>query len=290
MLRVCLSLLGVACLASCRAETDDAASLVQARVEAEAGSELGTSRMDWMHNIFGNRTKKAQTPKKKSRVDCDLHPDLCKEPFNCQDFGRKDDFDWMVNGMAKNGHANPHAWCASVDYEPYAKQCLQTKDLMTAAWTQYNWTRDTHPWILEIDASYCFIEGHCTNTAVTEHTTLDEADKMCDERFGKEAWNKFPSLFKSDLGRFTSHLTQIKPKDGFHSREATKFFMHAACAMGNYHCDVIYCRETYCKMPHYQQNYKHLEPETPGHLLRELDRPSWLPHKFQDPHQSPHKQ
>lgn len=40
-----------------------------------------------------------------------------------------------------------------------------------------------------------------------------------------------------------------------------QLFGQLACAMGNFHCDVLYCRETHCKKPINKQRYGHLAPK-----------------------------
>jgi len=201
--------------------------------------------------------------------DCDKNPGMCAPPFNCQTWTYGDMARIFVEGMAVNGEPNLRSWCLVPMYESYMRTCLVDKDLVKAGKIQYEWSLNMHAGVDEADASYCFIEGHCTNTAVTNETTLEEANKMCDERYGHEEWTKTASLAKSaDAMAAVSAIPLLNMRGGFHDPRTTKYFLMAACAMGNYHCDVVYCKETYCKNPYYVRKYGHLLPRAPGHLLQ----------------------
>merc|ERR1712183_376742 len=102
-----------------------------------------------------------------------------------------------------------------------------------------------------MDASYCFMEGHCANTKVTLSTTLEEATHMCDKRYGRKAWTSVSFTNK------ISSPTMVNQSSGFRDYNLTRTYALMACAMGNYHCDVIYCRETYCKNTTYSEKYHH---------------------------------
>eukprot|EP00415_Alexandrium_ostenfeldii_P004556 UN4556 len=155
--------------------------------------------------------------------------------------------------------------------------CIVEKDLVKAGHIQYQWSVDQKSGIDELDGSYCFIEGHCTNEAVTNQTTVEEATQMCDERYGREGWSTVGSIKSMPMMMEAMHtvpLADTQGADGFHDARGTKLFLKLACAMGNYHCDVMYCKETYCKNPYYVKKYSHLLPKAPGHLLQSRD---WLP-------------
>lgn len=168
--------------------------------------------------------------------------------------------------VAVDGHVNFHSWCRSPKYwSSVVKHCLVEKDLVKSAWTLYNLSKtDALPsFVPEMDASYCFIEGHCTNEAVTASTTVEQAESMCDARYGHSAWAE--DFGWKDLGGVDD--PSLYSNDGFKDGNLTRLFLKLACAMGNYHCDVIYCKETYCKQPYYINKYGHLLPKVPGHLL-----------------------
>jgi len=280
---VCLSMpvklaacfLGAALSASA---SDDAAVLVQSAVQAhqQAASSAGVDRVKLVASLASGQMPTA-TP-----FDCEKAPKLCEEPFNCQTFNPAEIMAETIakRGLAANGEANLKLWCAAPMYQDYVHTCLVKKDLVAAAQIQYEWSLTqkigmTNVGIDEVDASYCFLEGHCTNTAVTNETTLEDSYKMCDDRYGHLGWTKFGSLSfaRDDVPDVMQAMPKAIPQiaTGFHQPAITKLFLKAACAMGNYHCDVVYCKETYCKKPYYINKYKHLEPKAPGHLLQSRD-------------------
>lgn len=187
--------------------------------------------------------------------DCAAFPELCQAPFNCDqhDLG-KEVGQVLAKGMGYHG-VNLPLWCFAPQYAPYASQCV-AGDLDRAGKTLFELTKagTFGENVLEMDASYCFIDGHCTNSEVTNSTTLEEATRMCDERFGREAWVHAGNLLSTLKSTMTSPLPNA---NGFTSQEQTRPFLLFACAMGNYHCDVRYCHETYCKDEYYIRKYSH---------------------------------
>lgn len=182
--------------------------------------------------------------------DCTEHPQLCQAPFNCQ-AAEPSRIQWgTIDGP------NMQIWCNATAYEDYVAECLVKKEMVSAGHIQYESTvAGNHgKFTAELDGSYCFIEGHCLNTAVTNSTTLEEANHMCDQRYGHERWTSFGSLHSQD--KLPSAMP-ANPANGFTAQEQTTPFLLAACAMGNYHCDVVYCKETYCKNDYYVQKYGH---------------------------------
>lgn len=207
------------------------------------------------------------------RFNCSWMDLLCEEPFACRDFNKAAFVAEITErGVAPAGHPNFKAWCLNPQYGPYAHACLVEKDLVKAAHVQYNATvaGKFGPNTADLDGSYCFIDGHCVNNAVTKDTTLDEATAMCNARFG-HAWTTYVSA-------------QSPPEDkigwgappgwlgagGFTSAQQTRPYMLAACAMGTYHCDVMICKETYCKEKSFVEKF--------GHFLEEnkWDDGGWL--------------
>lgn len=202
----------------------------------------------------------------KSGFDCSSYPALCVEPFNCQ---TSDGSQGIGPGaaIAKNGHANLQSWCQVPQYHEFVGQCIVEKDLVKAGHTQYTNTKaGKHgPNTFQMDGSYCFIEGHCLNQAVSENTTLEEAESQCDARYGHEAWTTMGDHQSHDTMThlsFMSNLGKLDLSNGFPGKEGTQGFLLMACAMGNYHCDVMYCKETYCKDQDMIQKY--------GHFLEDL--------------------
>jgi len=192
--------------------------------------------------------------------DCAAHPAMCLPPFNCHQTSRTALTQWSQEGWGKGGRPNWSTWCLDARYEPYASKCA-AGDLDGAGLVQYQLTTagkfGEHT--AEMDASYCFMDGHCTNTAVTNSTTLAEAIQMCDDRFGREAWTSYGkenSLPEHEIGFALEDLATLS--NGFTDPKQTRPFILAACAMGNYHCDVRYCQH-YCKSEHYARKYGYLE-------------------------------
>lgn len=199
--------------------------------------------------------------------DCKTYPLLCEEPFNCQSATV---FDLQL--AAKQGHANLRMWCQNPQlYRTIITQCLVNKDLKRSALDLFDWQVSYHQ--DELDASYCYLEGHCTNEEVTDNTTLKEAEEMCDKRFGHPGWTEslVPDVI-STWGAINMDVLLwkpiIDPINGAHEHELTKLRAKTSCIMGSYHCDVSYCKNTYCKISYYVKKYGHLLPKIPGHLLK----------------------
>merc|ERR1719433_1914021 len=85
----------------------------------------------------------------------------------------------------------------------------------------------------ELDGSYCFIEGHCTDTKVTLNTTLAEAEKLCDEKYPD--WEK---VGMDDLSKARAK-GGFSRQDGLVNTEISRVCGTVACAMGNYHCELF---------------------------------------------------
>jgi len=230
---------------------------ISAQVQAGStgGLELG-SRAELLSNLTQQKTT--------GSFSCKEMPNMCQEPFNCDTFSSGPAIaGYLAMGLARNGHANPRTWCLASMYAPYADLCLgPQRDLVKAGKLQYKNTLEGKygKYTAELDGSYCFIEGHCTNEAVTNSTTLEEAEEHCDRRYGHLRWTTFPSPISGGIGS-----ALVPPADGgangFKDKMQTEPFLVAACAMGNYHCDVMYCKETYCKNEYYVKKY--------GHFLKE---------------------
>lgn len=205
--------------------------------------------------------------------DCKSYPHMCKPPFNCQDAQI-----WDLTPQAKNGHANLQSWCNFVDAQTFAdnvlKKCIVDQDLKGSAEELFDKRVGLHS--DEIDASYCFIEGHCTNTAVTDNTTVQDAEEMCTDRFGKTGWTGPYYLIDPLIASVASGLDfygslgstlPVSPFEGIHEQKISKLAVKLACSRGTYHCDVQYCKHTYCTNSYYIRRYGHLIPKTAGHLI-----------------------
>lgn len=182
-------------------------------------------------------------------LDAKEHPTLVQEPFRCDE---PLDMAALASRVATpDGHANVRSWCMSAEFEnSIAKYCIQHPDLKKNA--QLVFEQQKVAGVDHFDASYCFIEGHCDNQVVTENTTLSEAEDICDQHYGgRQSW--------TSVGLMSMPFGGMPTKQNFFSeRSVPDWFGKLACAMGNFHCDVIYCRETYCKMEEYVTKYSYL--------------------------------
>lgn len=187
-------------------------------------------------------------------VDCKAHPVYCDPKLNCQN-QPPDQLKSLVKRIATaDGHANLPSWCPNYPkYEESMKMCLLNGDLKSYA-------QRTFAYALEYgsdkaDASYCYLAGLWNDTSVTETTSLGEMEQICDARYG-DAWKK---LSLQDLAK-----APIDEDTGFKTRRGAEIYAMVACAGGNYHCDVMYCRETYCKKDFYSKQFGHLAFEDPS--------------------------
>jgi len=155
-----------------------------------------------------------------------------------------------------DGHANLKSWCDRPWYaDTLVQECLVKKDLYTHAHKLFEFS--VKAGMGELDGSYCFIEGYCVSDA-TLNTTMQEAEQLCDRRFGHKVWAQFASKYSPPEDRIGAGGQHVwSPKIGFTNKAQTRPFVLAACAMGNYHCDAAYCKETYCKNEYYQKRYGH---------------------------------
>lgn len=171
---------------------------------------------------------------------CTLYPLACKAPFSCdQPPSSKTEARRMRKQIAtEDGHANLHAWCSSAfrtDYIEYVDQCLQG-NAEAAVEAVYRVQKSLQPdgRLLRADADYCDSAGFCSIKEVTANTTLKDAERICDRRYTHAAWT---TLGMQDL---TSAPRIMTP-------ETAPIWGQLACAMGNFHCDVLYCRAKHCQ-------------------------------------------
>ena len=170
---------------------------------------------------------------------CEKSPYMCAEPFDCLN----------VSGQVKSAQhyqqhpASPegvdvHAWCYQpLWWEPAVLPCLVEKDLLDYAKKMYENAQkhalDKH--LDQIHTAYCLQVGYCENHEVTVNTTLAEAQGICDE------WFPEPNGWRSQGVPFMPPISQ-------YNKEVATNFAKYSCAIGTFHCDAIYCRETYCQM------------------------------------------
>lgn len=178
---------------------------------------------------------------------CQELPAACEAPFNCRRKTHKSMFKDMT--QTTNGHPNPNAWCHT-PYLQFAIQCIKEKNMLKAAHTLWNAQNEK---TRDMDAQYCFAAGHCNMTSInetkyrafnrstiTENTTMEEMEAHCNNLYG-DVWKH-----KAILDFFHANA------DGMGKNNE---YAHMACAMGNWHCDVTYCREFYCYDEHWKKTY-----------------------------------
>mmetsp|Transcript_47150 Transcript_47150/g.109006 ORF Transcript_47150/g.109006 Transcript_47150/m.109006 type:complete len:273 (-) Transcript_47150:114-932(-) len=209
-----------------------------------------------------------------AQYNCDRYPHMCKAPFDCQSWTAQDTLDVRLHGLAtEDGHANLRTWCMP-GLERYAstvlKECITHRNLKRSA--QITMERTVGDFDDELDASYCFAEGHCTNQVVSDNTTLDDMEKMCDWRFTHRGWTmNFAKSMKRLFGMPTAFSGLVSMKTGFHTQRLTRTLSKMACAQGIFHCDVQYCKHTYCRDEYYVHKYGYLLPPIPGNLIQDFD-------------------
>lgn len=202
-------------------------------------------------------------------IDCSLYPAVCQPPFECQK-GLNDSFvqqmSWQI--ALKDGGANLKSWClagGSVYWASTVQQCLANKDLVHGAKVKYETQKAVGN--DDEDAKWCFAEKHCTNTEVNSETTVEEAEEICDQRYGQwwrhaglktlvPGLQENPGMSPKQIGDYAKEH-QLKLGSVRFEQGAMKRSM-LSCAMGSYHCDVMYCKETYCKDSNFVAKYSNL--------------------------------
>ncbi|CAJ1335551.1 unnamed protein product [Effrenium voratum] len=151
-------------------------------------------------------------------------------------------------------------------YSITMQKCIVEEDPHSYAQEMFQYQQKLK--LVGADAIYCFVAGHCNNTEVTERTTMSEAEQVCNKRYGSRwtevGWTDFMAVLARALELGTTH--QI-PKEwkvtGWGSlvklarREADISAM-TACAMGNFQCDVAYCKMNYCDSPKFRAKFGNL--------------------------------
>jgi len=192
-----------------------------------------------MAPMYGTVTSRYNLTGLPSGVHCKDVPQACMPPFNCNMHTALTMYSQITKST--DGHPNYNSWCHTT-YLDYALHC-QGRNFSEAT-SALSRSRQRNPALLEMDGQYCFASGHCDNTQVTEETTVEQVETMCDQMFGREVWASkgLLDLFKAKAGK--------KRKDNEYAQ--------LACAMGNLHCDVLYCQEKFCNVEHWMNKYGHL--------------------------------
>ncbi|CAE7242358.1 unnamed protein product [Symbiodinium necroappetens] len=207
-----------------------------------------------------------------SQVFCSEYPWLCGDKIDCRNSaGEAPSTEEVMQEKLRlwhqvvetPGQPNERSWCFAnpIYWDLVVKECVAKGDLKTSAQVQFRYSVLNHP-LDELDASYCFLWGHCQNEEVTSRTTREEAIEMCNQIFPEP--NSWQSVGFSAAPTNISMVVSPRHVDSythFNTSDQVESFVKLACAQGNYHCDVVYCKETYCQTEYYRQKYQHLSPK-----------------------------
>lgn len=250
-------------------DMEEAAAHLLVNMTRGLPKEFNTSRLRILSDVQTGILGDADSP-----YDCETYPHMCKAPFHCESWTMQDTIDVRLHGLAtEEGHANLRSWCMP-GLERYAgtvlKECVANHDTKKSA--KLTLDRTFKDWADELDASYCFAEGHCTNEVMNEHTTLNDMETMCDWRYGRKGWTRnFLKSLKRLFDMPTAFTNLASQRGGFTTQRVTRVIAKMACAQGIFHCDVEYCKRTYCRDEYYVKKYQHLLPMVKGHLVRDPD-------------------
>mmetsp|Transcript_2181 Transcript_2181/g.4631 ORF Transcript_2181/g.4631 Transcript_2181/m.4631 type:complete len:369 (-) Transcript_2181:53-1159(-) len=199
-------------------------------------------------------------------VDCEKYPVFCDPKVNCaaNPVSKDERSKWGKKLATDDGHANPRSWC--MVYPLYAvslSKCIVEDDKTTYAQMMYE--DQSKAGLSDADAVYCFVSGHCNNTKVNINTTMAESEQICEELY-EEHWK---SVGWEDFMGVVARARDTMAKDkkaleagtlnwsdmmALAKREATISAM-TACAMGNFQCDVFYCKANYCENDSYKKQF-----------------------------------
>jgi hypothetical protein len=260
----------VSILLPCVSVADDAIELAQRFLRVHSGEQAaGASGPATATSASDNATlsdadsegPSEGLPTLAGAPDCAQYPVLCSDRLRCDKETPRQDITPRI--ATADGHANPRAWCYKWTWfhlSSMLDQCLSHRDISAGA--QELFQKHKRIGQSELMGSYCFYEKHCSNKQVTVDTTIEQAEKLCDARYGHSKWASF-GVQNWGMQRWWRLSGKMNNTDGFHSRVPTQSLARMFCAMGNYHCNVMYCKETYCKDPEYIEKYGHLLKEEP---------------------------
>jgi len=246
---------------------------------AHAGIGAATSALLQLNagHIFGWRPP----------IDCNMYPLFCDARMNClSEPLQEQELRSLDKRIATtDGHANLRLWCmARRRYASPLKKCLLDGDIAGYAHEMFalqdaenmNTNRD----LLAMDAEYCFGAGHCNDTEVSLKTSLRDAEGICDRKFGRERWTGVSWRTVRELLKWARDMPSAEDRmvrDGEEGRHGTttppppgspqammlqrsraELAALVSCAMGNYHCDVAYCRNRYCADAKYRALFGNL--------------------------------
>lgn len=203
--------------------------------------------------------------------NCSRDPAMCEEPYNCQRAPKTALEFWAIASSTKFpemgkdelGISKPALQFACY-FDPYFWSWLKlvnAGDKIAGAHARYQVSMEGEwlpgPGRRQTEASECFIEGHCLNTAVTNLTTDEEGQKMCLERYGDYIGGQV-ALLDSDLLAVASDIHGIALKSAARVAHA---FGQNSCVLKEYPGFVVYCQETHCKDKEMIEKYGRLQDD-----------------------------
>mmetsp|Transcript_108293 Transcript_108293/g.263218 ORF Transcript_108293/g.263218 Transcript_108293/m.263218 type:complete len:307 (+) Transcript_108293:1-921(+) len=263
---VLLSLLVAAVAHGSHAPTvDDGAALLQSSLRQEKPARMpsglrhlvdGRAIADMITDAMEEEVGHNQSGLVFPWFDCERHPTFCKEPFNCNTLVTREAMRWLEEGIGSNG-PSPSAMCNYPAHELYIEECLVNRNLLKAAHVQYFMVRQElkEEGDYESDASLCFLEGLCAEDSITENSTMEDSVAVCDRRYGRREWASFGSKNAGGTYSLGAVAGEVAYSEGLSSRWQSIPFALSSCATGTFHCDVMLCKETYCKDPHAISRY-----------------------------------
>jgi len=221
------------------------------RIAVDEGSKTRDTAKIEEEEVGEAAEDKVQEP----TVNCSEYPVFCDSKLNCSGnpITVAESVAWGKQLVTADGHANLRSWC--MVYPSYATalpKCILEDSKLEYAKAMYEF--QTIAQSTEADGAYCFGSGLCNNTKVTLNTTLQEAEGICSARYG----DRWKGIGWADL---EGPVAPAVPEMYNHSpmpRQIAELFAMAACAMGNYQCDVFYCKVNYCQNDDYLQRFGNL--------------------------------
>mmetsp|Transcript_167734 Transcript_167734/g.533336 ORF Transcript_167734/g.533336 Transcript_167734/m.533336 type:complete len:384 (+) Transcript_167734:84-1235(+) len=219
------------------------------RTAVDEGSKTRDTEEEEEEEVGEEAEDEVQEP----TVNCSEYPVFCDSKLNCSGnpMTASDRAAWEKQLATPDGHANLRSWC--MVYPMYAtsvSKCIVEDSKLEYAQAMYK--DQSKAQLTEADAVYCFVAGHCNNTEVTVNTTLQEAEGICSERYGDRWKGVGWADFMGVVARAREEMSSTKQawSEGRASwselvalaRQEAEISAMAACAMGNYQCDVFYCQ------------------------------------------------
>lgn len=241
------------------AEDDMAESMVTSllQVDLKPFRAVSAPRRTEVQEVMAER--ETQQP----AVNCSEYPMFCNPKVDCaaNPITLANRADWDKRLATADGHTNLRAWCMAYPlYGTSLQKCVLDGD--SIGYAQETFAAQTQFNLVRADAVYCFVAGHCNNTEVNVNTTTKEAEEICDQKYGHEQWTK---VGWQDFMNVLARAQQLVKEgtEALHEQKTSwadlvKLAKHesdisamTACAMGNYHCDVFYCKQNYCHNPEF---------------------------------------